>query len=124
MPVSFEAAAPMARRMRLQRILTASLLAAAVMIVSLIAAQAGFLDHKFVQAVYMIACLSLFCGLGVWFGLRKNFVPCPRCGWNIFFTKTMPILAARIPSSCPNCGLDLERPYGIRSGPSDSPHTD
>ena len=74
-------------------------------------AQLGLLYHKLFQAVYAVTIASLFIGIGIWMGVRKNTVLCPRCGWNVFFKKPMPMVATVIPSVCPNCGLDLENRY-------------
>jgi hypothetical protein len=110
MSADFDAPTTRARRMFRQRTLVGMLFTAAFLILTIIFTQLGLLDRKFFQVLYSILVASLFIGLGIWIGLRKNTVLCPRCGWNIFFKKPMPMLAICIPSHCPNCGLDLERP--------------
>jgi hypothetical protein len=93
-----------------RRSLAGMLFTVVFLIVTLIFTRLGLLDRKLFQVLYVIPAASLFIGLGIWIGLRKNTVLCPRCGWNIFFKKPVPTLAIGIPSHCPNCGLDLERP--------------
>lgn len=45
----------------------------------------------------------------------------PRCGYNLYLRYDNSMrLVDRVPSECPNCGLDLERPYV--SGSSKTAH--
>jgi hypothetical protein len=101
--------APAVRARRYFRLkLAAVYLWAAVLIgVAVLFESLGLLSDIFSQVLFFIVFATSAIVLGVaW----KFSVPCPRCGWNIYLTNK-PWLrpAVRVPSLCPNCGLDLER---------------
>jgi len=72
----------------------------------------GLLASKSAQ---IVSILAAFIGYGIfmiWNAMTFKMF-CPRCGWNIYFkNKYFPAhMFISIPSSCPNCGLDLECAY-------------
>ena len=101
---------PAVRARRLRRVKWLLFIVYAVIFVgtALVADNACMFAHKAVQVVFIVFYLIAIIVLGLW----KGSAHCPRCGWNIYLRKTsVPVLAASIPSSCPNCGLDLEKVY-------------
>jgi hypothetical protein len=84
-----------------------------LVIFAAIADSFGLLSAKFVQILFMIIALASTMAWGFW----RFSAPCPRCGWNLYFKKPeFPMMAVTIPSICPNCGLDLEKPYSRNGG--------
>lgn len=66
----------------------------------------GVFRHTAAQVIFAAVFAGSILALGLW----KSRAPCPNCGWNIRFRKTsFPMVAAQVPSVCPNCGLDLEK---------------
>ena len=100
------APAVMARRYRWIKIVYVYLLVAGVVGVALaIDKFSSLFQNKMTQILYGILSGTLVISLAFW----KIRVPCPRCGWNIYLRKdAISMLATYIPSSFPNCGLDLE----------------
>jgi hypothetical protein len=66
----------------------------------------GLLIHKPAQISFVLVWMFAILSFALW----KAKVACPQCGWNIYLKKTdvMPFMTY-VPSSCPKCGLDLER---------------
>jgi uncharacterized protein DUF6984 len=80
--------------------------ASVLVIVAVILDRHGLVSSKFSQIVYAIITLASMCAWGFW----KFWMPCPKCGWNINLAKHSYMkLAIWTPSTCPNCGLDLEK---------------
>jgi predicted RNA-binding Zn-ribbon protein involved in translation (DUF1610 family) len=103
-----EPPAVQARRLRRLKLLLLVPYSAFFLVIVLIFDHAGWFASKSVQIVFSAVIMLSILSLGAW----KSNVPCPRCGWNIYFRKTkFRLLATYVPSSCPNCGLDLEKPY-------------
>jgi hypothetical protein len=76
----------------------------------------GYFAFKSVQIAFAAIFALAIIALGLW----RMRIPCPRCGWNIYLRKDSSILllATRVPSICPSCGLDLEKPYtGVATPP-------
>jgi len=79
----------------------------------------GFMLERFLETNRLAAVLfgiiasASVIMLGVCWRFRE---PCPRCGWNLNLTNK-PYLqpAIWVPSSCPNCGLDLRSEAAGRS---------
>jgi hypothetical protein len=102
-----------ARRLRLLNALTGFSFVVVAMVVTVAFDKRGLLPSKNSQLIYTIMWFGLFIAMGIWMAKRKGVV-CPRCGWNISFKKSTPAIAFWIPSSCPNCGYDLEKVGTIR----------
>jgi hypothetical protein len=107
LPTSREAAAPLARRFRRMKIVIVFLWGVLLLAFVIPLDKLGLFSSKFGQLLYGL----VFLGSTIFWGLWKRSVPCPRCGWNIYMKPNSMFLALEIPSACPNCGLDLERPY-------------
>jgi hypothetical protein len=104
-----EAPADQARYFRRLKLILLIPYLAAFVVVALIFDYFGWFTHKSVQVLFSV--ISLLCTL--LYGLWKSNMPCPRCGWNIYLKKSnFPFIMSPVPSSCPNCGLDLEKIYG------------
>jgi predicted RNA-binding Zn-ribbon protein involved in translation (DUF1610 family) len=103
--------APKARRIRRQRWLIGSLLMAILLAASIVTGQFNLFSYKLYRVFFVALWVGSFFGFVIWMTLSKSTALCPRCGWNIFYRKPMPLTAINVPSVCPNCGLDLEHPY-------------
>lgn len=71
-----------------------------------------FERHKFAVVILGIAGLVSFIAVGAAWRFNE---PCPSCGWNLNQSKEpsgWPV--AFVPSICPNCGMDLEKPQQER----------
>jgi hypothetical protein len=100
------AAASRARRYRRLRLFLLIPFSIVFIVSALIGDATGLFTSQLAQMLFCIVFGTAILVLGAW----NRRVLCPRCGWNIYFRKTnFPLLATTIPSSCPNCGLDLER---------------
>jgi len=80
--------------------------------------------ERLLETKIVVVIISLGIGLSyiAFFGSWKEKAPCPRCGWDINRKKQgYPFMATFIPSNCPDCHLDLERPYQSEKA---SPHPD
>lgn len=73
---------------------------------------AMFEGTRFVMVLSMLVGISSTIALGAWWTFREH---CPRCGWNLNLTPNKPYIrrAGSVPSSCPNCGLDLMVEYPV-----------
>jgi uncharacterized protein (DUF983 family) len=106
--VSDEAPAPHARKLRRRKMLVLAGLAL-VFIPAALMLEHSSSTFLLLTGVYVTAGLSTF--------LWKNNIPCPQCGWNINLQKSSLGPALFIPSTCPNCRLDLENPHAINLPP-------
>lgn len=107
-PEAGDAPAARARRFRRLKFLLLIPYFFVFIVLVLILDSFGWFSDKTVQI--LVAAVSLI--LILLYGLWKSAVPCPRCGWNIYLKKTrFPFIMTPVPSSCPNCGLDLEKAY-------------
>lgn len=107
----YEPPAARARRLRIYKFLRMILiLCSAATVVTISVKYKLYSDEN-----YLVAIISIIFGpVFFWSALWQSNVPCPRCGWNIYMKKQkfpIPQYASRVPSTCPNCGLDLEVAY-------------
>ena len=101
MTMTFEAPAPKARRIRRQRWLIGSLLMAILLAASIVTGQFNLFSYKLYRVFFVALWVGSFFGFVIWMTLSKSTVLCPRCGWNIFYRKPMPLTALNVPSVCP-----------------------
>jgi hypothetical protein len=100
---SGEAPAPRARRLRRLKIAYGSLWALLFGGLAIPLEKWGLFSSVLGQILYVAFFLTTTLAWGLW----NRKVACPRCGWNIYMKPNSLIMAVEIPSTCPNCGLDL-----------------
>jgi predicted RNA-binding Zn-ribbon protein involved in translation (DUF1610 family) len=87
---------------------------------SIVTGHFNLFSYRLYRVFFVGLWVCSFFGFVIWMTLSKNTVLCPRCGWNIFYRKPMPLTAVTVPSICPNCGLDLEHPHVMERDQSSS----
>lgn len=99
------------RKYRALRVVFGMLWASFLVVVAVVLDRYGLLSSKFSQVLYGVMSIASMCAWGFW----KFRMPCPECGWNINLVKFPYMrLAVWTPSTCPNCGLDLEQRRIVR----------
>jgi uncharacterized membrane protein len=110
-----EAPAPRARRTRRIRWFVQGVL---ILAIGLSWIALAYFDAK---PVFYIVSWVIFGVAAMTMGFWRFYAPCPRCRWNINMQKrkdTFPMMVIFIPSSCPNCGSDLEHSEGRNPSPA------
>jgi hypothetical protein len=108
--------AKVARRLRVTRIFLGFSIAVVLLgVVPLGLDHFGLLKSKFNQILFVVVVVCVWGGFMIWNALTFR-VACPRCQWNIYFKKNgFMAMMLFTPSTCPNCGLDLEQSYHPRA---------